>query len=94
MTAIETIELAQGSVDQIQRGLDFAQNRLDNADSLIEVADRVTEVVETAAVQARRMPRRLLICGAVAGLLTVAVIVIIKKRKQAHADQETEETGT
>lgn len=87
MTAAETIEIAQVSVEQVQRGLLTAQEKLDQADALIEVADKV---VETVTVQARRMPRRLLICGVVA-ILGIAVIVIIKKRKQVPADQETEE---
>ena len=69
MTAGETIELAQVSVDHVQRGLDFAQDRLDQSDVLIEMADKVTEVAESVTVQARRMPRRLLICGAIANQL-------------------------
>lgn len=93
MTAVDTIEIAQVSVDQIQRGLDFAQDRLDNAEALIEVADRVTDAVENVTVQARRMPRRLLICGLVA-VCGIALIVIIKKRKQANASQESEEILT
>jgi hypothetical protein len=93
MTAGETIELAQVSVDHVQRGLDFAQDRLDQSDVLIEMADRVTEVAENVTVQARRMPRRLLICGAIA-VLGIIAIVIIKKRKQANASQESEEIVT
>ena len=94
MTAAETIEIAHVSVDQIQRGLDFAQDRLDNADALVEVADRVTEAVEVVAVKARRMSRKMLICGAVAAVLGIAAVVIIKKKKQANASQESEETQT
>ncbi len=90
MTAAETIEIAQVSVEQVQRGLMTAQEKLDQADALIEVADKV---VESVTVQARRMPRRLLICGIVA-ILGITVIVIIKKRKRAPADQETEEILT
>jgi len=94
MTSVDTIELAQVSVDRLQSGLDFAQNRIDNADALIEVADKVTDIAADVVVQARRMPRRLLICGAVGAVLGIAVIVIIKKRKQASAEQDTEETQT
>jgi len=94
MTATDTIELAQVSVDQIQRGLDFAQNRLDQADALIEVADKVTEVVATATVRARRLSRRTLICGVVAAVCGIAVIMIIKKRRGAAVDQEIEEILT
>lgn len=90
MTAAETIEIAQVSVEQVQRGLTTAQGKLDQADALIEVADKV---VENMTVQARRMPRRLLICSVVA-LLGITAIVIIKKRKKASVDQETEEILT
>jgi hypothetical protein len=90
MTAAETIERAQGSVDQIQRGIMTVQDKLDQADALVQVADRVAENV---TVQARRMPKRLLICGLVA-LCGIAVIVIIKKRKRAQIDQEPEEILT
>jgi hypothetical protein len=94
MTASDTIELAQVSVDQIQRGLDFAQERLDQADALIEVADKVAEVVVNATVRARRLTRRTLICGAVAAVCGIAVIMIIKKRRRARVDQEIEEILT
>jgi hypothetical protein len=90
MTAAETIERAQGSVDQIQRGIMTVQDKLDQADALVQVADRVAENV---TVQARRMPKRLLICGLVA-LCGIAVIVVIKKRKRAQIDQEPEEILT
>jgi hypothetical protein len=90
MTAAETIERAQGSVDQIQRGIMTVQDKLDQADALVQVADRVAENV---TVQARRMPKRLLICGLVA-LCGIAVIVIIKKRKRAQIEQEPEEILT
>jgi len=91
MTAAETIELAQGSVDQIQRGIMTVQEKLDQADALVQVADKV---VENVTEQARRMPRRLLICGAVATMCGIAVIMIIKKRKQARAQQGSEESLT
>ena len=94
MTAADTIEIAQVSVDQIQRGLDFAQNRIDNADALVEVAERVTDVAADVVVQARGLSRRMLICGALALVAGIAAIVIIKKRKQANASQESEETLT
>jgi hypothetical protein len=98
VTTAETIELAQVSVEQIQRGLSTAQDRLDNAEALIDVADKVVEnvdrVVENVTIQARRMPRRMLICGAVAAVCGIALIVIIKKRKQAESDQATEEILT
>ena len=80
--------------DQVQRGLDFAQDRLDQADAFVEVADKVTEVVATATVHARRLSRRTLICGAVAAVCGIAVIMIIKKRRRAGVDQETEEILT
>jgi hypothetical protein len=94
MTTADTIELAQVSVDQIQRGLDFAQGRLDQADALIDVADKVTEVVATAKVRARRLSRRTLICGVVATVCGIAVIMIIKKRRRTAVDQEIEEILT
>jgi hypothetical protein len=94
MTTADTIELAQVSVDQIQRGLDFAQGRLDQADALIDVADKVAEVVATAKVRTRRLSRRTLICGAVAAVCGIAVIMIIKKRRRAAVDQEIEEILT
>jgi hypothetical protein len=96
MTTADTIELAQVSVDHIQRGLDFAQGRIDQADTLIEVADKVTEVVATAKVRARRLSRRTLIYGAVAAVCGIAVIMIIKKRRRGATatDQEIEEILT
>jgi hypothetical protein len=94
MTTADTIELAQVSVDQIQRGLDFAQGRLDQADALIDVADKVAEVVATAKVRTRRLSRRTLIYGAVAAVCGIAVIMIIKKRRRAAVDQEIEEILT
>jgi hypothetical protein len=90
MTAAETIELAHVSVDQIQRGLMTAQEKLDQADALLEVVD---SVVENVTVQARKMPRRILICGAVAAI-GIVVIVIIKKRRRAQMDEEIEEILT
>ena len=64
------------------------------ADALLEVADKVTEVVATATVRARRLSRRTLICGAVAAVCGIAVIMIIKKRRRAAVDQEIEEILT
>ncbi|MEN8238703.1 MAG: hypothetical protein ABFR53_05825 [Actinomycetota bacterium] len=90
MTAAETIELAQGSVDQLQRGIVTVQEKLEQAESLAHAADRV---VENVTMQARKMPRRMLICGAVA-VCGIAAIVIIRKRKQARADEEPVEILT
>jgi len=87
MTAGETIELAQGSVDQIQRGIMTVQEKLEQADALVQVADKV---VENVTIQARRLPRRALLCGLVATVLGIAVFVVIKK-KRAKADQASEE---
>jgi hypothetical protein len=91
MTAVETIDLAQTSVDRLQSGLDFAQNRLDQADAVLEMADRVSDVTETVVLQARGVSRKMLICGAVALVVGVAAVVIIKKRKQANDTQESDE---
>ncbi len=88
MTTAETIELAQGSVDQIQRGIVTVQEKLDQADAFVQAADRVAEVV---VLRARRMPKRILICGSIAAVVGIAAIVIIRKRKQAAADQASSE---
>ena len=76
MTAAETIELAQGSVDQIQKGIVKVQDKLEQADALVQVVENVVEEV--------RGSRRKLICAGVAlGCIVggVAVFVIVKKKK-------------
>ena len=90
MTAVETLELAQVSVDQLQRGILTVQDKLDQADAVAAVADRV---VENISAQARKMPRRMMICAAVA-FFGFAVIVIIKKRRHAQAHEEEVENLT
>jgi len=91
MTAAETIELAQGSVDQIQRGIVAVQETLEQADAIVQVADRV---VENVTARARRLPRRILICGTLVAVCGIAAVVIIKKRKRAKANQGSEEILT
>lgn len=87
MTAVETIELAQGSVDQLQRGIVIVGEQLDKADAFAQTA---TEVVQ----KTRRFSKRALICGLVLMVFGAAAVVIIKKRKQANHHEESTEILT
>jgi hypothetical protein len=74
MTAQETVEYAQISVDQAQRGLNFVQDKIDRVDDVMLIADDIAVTAGNLVAGTRRWSRRGLIIG---GILVIGVIVIV-----------------
>jgi len=90
VTALETIEKAQTSVDQIQRGLEFVQVRLDRADDLATRVDEIAVTASTVVKKARRVSRFVLVLGAVTVVGGVVAFVIMRRRK-SRANEDVAE---
>ncbi len=94
MTAVETLEYAQTSVDQIERGLGFVQDQLDRAEDLALKVDEMSAVASDVVVKARRLSRILFILG---GLLTiggVVTVIVVRKRRKAIEPEDVSEPAT
>ena len=90
MTAVETIEYAQGSVDQLQRGLEFVQENLGRADAFAVKADDFVETAGEIVIRARRISRMLVLAGGLAVVGGVVAVVLIKRLKKARVEAEPE----
>jgi hypothetical protein len=95
MTAAETIEYAQTSVDQIQSGLVFVQGHLERAENLALKVDDLATTAGRVVEDARRFSRfALIVGGAVVVLGGIAVIVVIRKRRRPQNDEASIEIVT
>ncbi len=91
MTALETLEYAQTSVDQIERGIGFVQERLEQAESLALKVDDLAVTAGEVAAKARRISRFALILGGVVivgGAITC--VIICKRRRSGKSEEATE----
>lgn len=93
MTAAETLEYAQSSVDQIERGIGFVQDRLAQAEGLAVKVDDLAVTASDVAAKARRGSRYALVAAGVV-VLGIVVIVAIRKCPTRRHDEETPETTT
>jgi len=93
MTAAETLEYAQTSVDQLERGIGFVQDRLQDAESIAVRVDELAVTAGDVAVKARRGSRYALIGF---GVIVVGAAVFFASRKCAirKPEHESEETAT
>ncbi len=91
MTAADTIEYAQSSVDQIQRGLELVQDQLEKADAFAVKADELAQTAGEFVVKARRISRAVLILGGLAVIGgTVAIVLIRRRRNSRGVDVDAE----
>jgi CHASE3 domain sensor protein len=81
VTASETVEFAQTSVDQIQRGLAAVQENL-------EVIDDVAVAAEQLVEQVRRRSKYVFIVGGSVALCAVVAVVVFKRRKRHRSAEE------
>jgi len=94
MTALETLEYAQSSVDQIERGLGFVQERLDQAESLALKVDDLAVTAGEVAAKARRISKFAVILGGVVIVGGAVACVIICKRRRSNRSEESTEILT
>lgn len=78
MTAADTLEYAQTTADQLERGIDFIQDRLAQAQDLAIRVDELSAAASDVAAKARRGSKYALI---IAGIAVVGVAVFIAIRK-------------
>lgn len=91
MTALETLEYAQTSVDQIERGIGFVQERLEQAESLALKVDDLAVTAGEVAAKARRISRiAMIVGGAVIVVCAVACVVIRKRRMPSQSEEPAE----
>jgi len=95
MTAAETIEYAQTSVDQIQTGLEFVQGHLGRAEDFALKVDDLAITAGAAVKEARRLSRCALILGGAALVVGgIVVLVVISKRRSSEVHEESIEITT
>ncbi len=92
MTAVETLEYAQTSVDQLGRGIEFVQDRLDQAENVALKVDELALTASDVVDKARRVSRFAIILG-IATVVTagIATCVIIRRRKRSGSVEAPEE---
>ncbi len=78
MTAAETLEYAQTSVDQLERGIGFVQDRLAATEDLVVRLDELAVTASDVATKARRGSKYVLI---LAGAVVVGAVVFAASRK-------------
>jgi hypothetical protein len=93
MTAAETLEYAQTSVDQLERGIGFVQDRLQQAENVAIKVDELAVTAGDVAAKARRGSRNALI---VLGVIVVggAVFFAVRKRAARTPTQKPDEPAT
>ena len=93
MTALETAEYAQTSVDQVQRGLDFVQDKIDRVDDLLLVVDDISATASNVAAGTRRWSRRGLIIGGVVVIGVIVTIVAVRRCRGGQTEDVTDESS-
>jgi hypothetical protein len=89
MTALETIEYAQTSVDQIQRGLEVVQSHLGRADDLAIRVDDIALAASGVVKKARRMSRFVLVFGGVICIGGIVAFVVLRARRKSTANDDS-----
>ncbi|GMQ98595.1 MAG: hypothetical protein BMS9Abin17_1115 [Acidimicrobiia bacterium] len=92
MTALETIEYAQTSVDQIQHGLEVVQGHLGRADDLAIRVDDIVLAAGDVAKKARRVSRFVLVFGGVMCIGGIVAFVVLRARRKSAANEESADT--
>lgn len=92
MTATETIEYAQSSVDQLERGIGFVQDRLAAAEDTAVRVDQLAVTARDAAGKARRGSKYLLIFASVA-ILGAVLFAASKKCRMRTQDESVDESA-
>lgn len=97
MTAAETLEYAQTSVDQLERGIGFVQDRLQEAESIAVRVDELAITAGDVAAKARRGSRYALIGISVvvvgAAVFFAARKFAVRKPEQNQVEPATEEVA-
>jgi uncharacterized membrane protein len=93
MTAAETLEYAQTSVDQLERGIGFVQDRLAQAEGLASRVDEIAVTAGDVATKARRVSKYALIVTGVV-ILGAAVYFAARKCPIRRPAEEPDETTT
>ncbi|GMQ94783.1 MAG: hypothetical protein BMS9Abin12_2291 [Acidimicrobiia bacterium] len=92
MTAVETIEYAQTSVDQIQRGLEVVQGHLGRADDLAIRVDDIALAAGDVVNKARRMSRFVLVFGGVIFVGGIVAFVVSRARRKSTTNDDSVDT--
>lgn len=92
MTATETIEYAQSSIDQLERGIGFVQDRLTAAEDIAVRVDELAITASDAAAKARRGSKYLLIFAGIA-IVGVVVFAASKKCRMRTQNEPVEESA-
>ena len=93
MTAAETLEYAQTSVDQLERGIGFVQDRLHQAESIAVKVDELALTAGDVAAKARHGSRYALIGFGVV-VVGAAVFFAARRCRIRKSEQEPDETAT
>ena len=93
MTAAETLEYAQASVDQIERGIGFVQDRLAQAENLAGRLDEAAATASDVSAKARRGSKYVLLVAGVA-IVGITILVIARRRAVRQPAEEPAETTT